>query len=61
MKRTPEQLVDLRCRIYEFQQQQERAQREKALQQNKKDVTAAPPTPPAPQAGKTLSFTIKRR
>lgn len=59
MKRTIEQIVDLRCRFHDHQQQQEkaRAERAKALQQNKQDVTA---TPPAQKPGKTLRFTLKR-
>ncbi len=62
MKRTIEQLADLRCRIHEQQHQRElsdQAAREKALQQNKADITATTPLA-APQPAKTFSFTIKR-
>jgi len=64
MNRSIEQMVDLRCRMYEYQQQKEAAERRAraaALAQNKADITAPQPktAEPAPTLQPLKKFTIR--
>jgi len=71
MKYSIEQLADLRCRMYEQDQQREladrRAREAAQLQQNKGDVTGEKPKTTAPantnanKPGKTQTFELRRR